>query len=888
MRAAIPLSPSRVQARLLLLAGGFLTFYAMALTLAPVARERSWSVQYPWEHWLGLSTWAVFFFLAHHQADRFLSHRDPYLLPIAALLSGWGLMTVWRLLPDFGLRQTAWLAVGLILLILGLRLPSHLNFLRRYKYVWLTGGLLLTALTLIFGTNPSAGTAPRLWLGCCGVYFQPSEPLKFLLVVYLAAYLADRQPLLRLSPISAPSPSSSRRRNAALLPVLAPTLVMTGLTLLLLLAQRDLGTASIFIFLFAAIVYLGTGRLSVVVVSALLLALASAAGYYLFDVVQLRVDAWLNPWLDPSGKSYQIVQSLLAVANGGIIGRGPGLGNPSLVPIPHSDFIFVAIAEESGLIGVVGLIALLALLGARGLRLALSAPDSYRRYLAAGLTAYLVGQSVLIAGGNLRLLPLTGVTLPFVSYGGSSLLSAFLSLLVLLHISQAAGAAPRLAPEPRPYTYLAGFLFAGLTALALVAGWWAVYRSPALLERTDNARRTIADRYVRRGSLLDRDNVPLAATFGSPGEQTREVLYPPLGPVLGYTHPLYGQAGLEASLDPLLRGLRGNPSLAIWWNQVLYGQPPPGRDIRLSLDLDLQSAADELLGDHRSALVLLNAQTGEILALASHPTFDPNRLGDQWPDLISDLRAPLFNRATLGSYPAGTALGPLLLAALPQEQLPLLPSQLDYRLEDQQLECAYQPEEPTWANAIAAGCPAAQAALANALGGEQVLHFYKELGLYTAPDLRLPTGSLAAPQVFQDLQAAYLGQTQVRVSPLQMALAAAVLNAAGVRPAPQLAMAVHQEAGWTVLPSLSQPRQVFDSLDAQAAANSLAAEGLPVWQSLSNAPNGPGKSVSWYLGGTLPSWKGAPLVLVVLLEDRDPLQAQKIGQELFSVALSPR
>src|SRR4030067_671865 len=384
MRAAIPLSPSRVQARLLLLAGGFLTFYALALTLAPVARERSSSVQYPWEHWLGLSTWAVFFFLAHHQADRFLSHRDPYLLPIAALLSGWGLMTVWRLLPDFGLRQTAWLAVGLILLILGLRLPSHLNFLRRYKYVWLTGGLLLTALTLIFGTNPSAGTAPRLWLGCCGVYFQPSEPLKFLLVVYLAAYLADRQPLLRLSPVSAPSSSSSRPRNAALLPVLAPTLVMTGLTLLLLLAQRDLSTASIFIFLFAAIVYLGTGRLSVVVGSAPLLALALAAGYYLFDVVQLRVDAWLNPWLDPSGKSYQIVQSLLAAANGGVIGRGPGLGNPALVPIPHSDFIFVAIAEESGLIGVIALISLLALLAARGLKVALSAPDSYRRYLAAG------------------------------------------------------------------------------------------------------------------------------------------------------------------------------------------------------------------------------------------------------------------------------------------------------------------------------------------------------------------------------------------------------------------------------------------------------------------------------------------------------------------------
>jgi cell division protein FtsW (lipid II flippase) len=834
---------------------------------------------------LGLGTWAGFFFLAHRQSGRLLPDRDPYLLPIAALLSGWGLLTVWRLLPDFGLRQTAWLAIGSILLILGLRLPGDLNFLRRYKYVWLTGGLLLTAFTLLFGTNPSAMSGPRLWLGCCGVYFQPSEPLKFLLIVYLAAYLADRQPSLRLSPAANPASGASRPRLSDLLPVLAPTLVMTGLTLLLLLVQRDLGTASIFIFLFAAIVYLGTGWLSVVLVSAALLALASAAGYFLFDVVQVRVDAWLNPWLDPSGNSYQIVQSLLATANGGVLGRGPGLGNPTLVPIPHSDFIFVSIAEESGLIGVVGLISLLALLGARGLRLALRAPDSYRRYLAAGLSAYLVGQSVLIAGGNLRLLPLTGVTLPFVSYGGSSLLTAFLSLLVLLHISQAAGAAPRLVSEPRPYYYLANFLFAGLAAVAIVAGWWAVYRSPDLLERTDNPRRTIADRYVRRGSLLDRNNEPLVTTNGSPGEFFREVLYPPLGPVLGYTHPLYGQAGLEASLDPLLRGLRGNPGAEIWWNHTLYGQPPPGRDIRLSLDLDLQRAADQLLGDSQSALVLLNAQNGEILAMASHPTFDPNRLAEDWSNLVSDPRSPLFNRATLGSYPAGAALGPLLLAALPEEVRPLLPNQLAYRLEDQQLDCATRPEERTWAGAIASGCPAAQAALANVLGSEQVLRLYQDLGIYAAPELRLPTESLAAPQAFPDAQAAYLGQSQATVSPLQMALAAAVLNAGGVRPAPQLAIAVNQQAGWEVLPALGQAHQVFLPQDAGAAASALAVEALPIWQSLAVSPNGPEQSVSWFLGGTLPSWKGSPLVLVVLLEERDPQHAQEIGQSIFATAI---
>ena len=202
---------------------------------------------------------------------------------------------------------------------------------------------------------------------------------------------------------------------------------MTGIATLLFLVQRDLGTATIFIFLYSAMVFLATGWRWVPAASLGTLFGAGVLGYLVFDVIRLRVDAWINPWLDPAGRSYQIVQSLLAVANGGIFGRGPGLGNPSLVPVAHSDFIFAAIAEEGGLISVIGLFTLIGFLIYRGLRTAILASDNFRRYLAAGLTAFLAAQSVLIMGGNLRLLPLTGVTLPFISYGGSSLLVSFLS-----------------------------------------------------------------------------------------------------------------------------------------------------------------------------------------------------------------------------------------------------------------------------------------------------------------------------------------------------------------------------------------------------------------------------------------------------------------------------
>ncbi|MGD8753781.1 MAG: FtsW/RodA/SpoVE family cell cycle protein, partial [Anaerolineales bacterium] len=178
------------QRRLLTLAALFLGVYALALSLSPAVVARSWDVDYRWEHWIGYAVWLIGFTLVHQGSKSRLSRRDPLLLPLVAILSGWGVLTVWRLSSTFGLRQSIWLAIALAGVVLGLRLPSDLNFLRRYKYLWLTSGLLLTASTLVFGTHPM-GTGPDLWLGCCGVYFQPSEPLKLLLVVYLAAYFAD-------------------------------------------------------------------------------------------------------------------------------------------------------------------------------------------------------------------------------------------------------------------------------------------------------------------------------------------------------------------------------------------------------------------------------------------------------------------------------------------------------------------------------------------------------------------------------------------------------------------------------------------------------------------------------------------------------------------------
>jgi cell division protein FtsW (lipid II flippase) len=885
------ISPTdRLERRLLILAGVFLGIFSLMLTLSDAARLRTWQTDYRWSHWLGLVIWIGVVWLVHKQLSLLLPERDSFLFPVAALLCGWGLLTIWRLSNPLGLRQSIWLLLIGMVFILALRYDaSHaaggiLFYLRSFKYIWLTLGLVLTAATLILGTNPM-GAGPRLWLGCCGVYFQPSEPLKLLLIIYLAAYLADRQ--------------TQWMPQAKLLSLLAPTLIMTGLALLLLFFQRDLGTAVIFMALYAVIIFVGTGKKSVLFASLVVLLLAAIAGFFLFNVVNQRLEAWFNPWADPSGRSYQIVQSLLAVANGGLFGRGIGLGSPNLVPIAQSDFIFSAISEETGLLGAIGIIALLALLVNRGIRIAMKSDDTFQRLLATGLVVHLVGQSILIIAGNLRLLPLTGVTLPFVSSGGSSLLVSFFELLCLLLISARQGEtvavqAENLKEQTRLNLFISRGLMVGLAGIALTVGWWSLIRGPDLLTRTDNPRRAITDTDVKRGSILDRQERSLAQSTGQPDGYVRIYPYPALGPLVGYTDPVYGQAGLEASLDPYLRGLQGYPTLTIWWDHLLYGQPPPGLNVRLSIDLDLQTKADQLLNGHKGALVLINAGTGEILAMSSSPTFDANSLSTNWESLVNDPTSPLYDRAAMGLYPSGEALGAFLLAA---SQQPATGQFTSSNLQD----CALTPEGTTWAELIAAGCSEPVRQLVDSTNTKELLDLLDELGFFKAPTFPVETLSSARPETISDAAAYITGikpdpesGALLKVSPLQMTLAAASLSNEGIRPIPRVAMAVDTpQSGWVMLPVMDQPQQALQVQDANATAQALAQGVSLMWQVVttvretisSSAETNPG--YSWYLGGTLPDWQGVPLVVAVLLEENNPQGVEEIGQKLLQSIITP-
>ncbi len=463
----------KISDRLFIIGISFMVLFALALTFGfAIGKEKlEGFLDFRWLHWLGLSVWLLTFIFVRRQARKSLPDMDPYLLPIVALLTGWGLLSIWRLTSLFGARQTLWIAVcGALLIYLLQKKRDIFENIQRYKYLWLISGFLLTTLTFIFGTNPS-GIGPDLWLGCCGLYFQPSEPLKLLLIIFLAAYLADRQ--LAIKNISQ---------------LLFPTLVMAGMAFLLLLFQRDLGTGWVFLFIYTSMIYAATGKRRILVISGIIIALALYFGYQYVPLVSARIAAWINPWSDPSGNSYQIIQGLMAIASGSLFGQGPAMGYPNFVPVSHSDFIYTSIVEESGLIGAIALLLLISMLVFRSWWISMRAINSFQRYLAIGIGAYIGSQSLLIIGGTIRMLPLTGVPLPFVSYGGSSLLTSLIAVLILAIISQQSHSKPSAPGNMKALRLLAAVYLIAFFLAAAITGWWALIRGPDLLSRPDNAR----------------------------------------------------------------------------------------------------------------------------------------------------------------------------------------------------------------------------------------------------------------------------------------------------------------------------------------------------------------------------------------------------------------
>ncbi len=388
--------------------------------------------------WTSLTYGALFIvlFLIAHAGVRVLASRaDPYLLPVTALLSTLGLVVLYRLDEGLARKQAMWLVVGLVAFLLVLAVVRDLKWLPRWRYAIGALGVLLLLFTAVFGREINGA---RLWVDLGPVSFQPGEFGKILLMVFFAAYLVDMREVLTVS---------TRRLLGVPLPpfrYLAPLLTIWALSLALMVFMKDLGTSLLFFGALLALLYVATGRLFYVLVGLVLFTVGAVALYFVFPHVQTRVDIWLDPWKDPTGKGYQIVQSLFALAEGGLFGRGLGQGylilqsGNTIIPYLETDFIFSAIGEELGLMGAVGIILLYMIFVYRGYRVSVRSQDDFPRLLSVGLTSIFALQSFLIMGGVTKLIPLTGITLPFVSYGGSSIVANFVLLGLLLRASDKA------------------------------------------------------------------------------------------------------------------------------------------------------------------------------------------------------------------------------------------------------------------------------------------------------------------------------------------------------------------------------------------------------------------------------------------------------------------
>ena len=370
--------------------------------------------------------------VAHIGLRAGLPDADPWLLPLAALLTAVGLIEIYRLNPTLARDQSIWIVVGLAGFLALILLVGDVRRLESYKYTLGALAVTLLLLTMVVGTEINGA---RLWIRLGGIQVQPGEFSKLLLVVFLAGYLREKQEVLSMSHRTILGIGFPAVRH------LGPLLTMTGIALAVVAVMNDMGTALLLFGIFLAMLYVATGRSLYTVVG---LALFAAGSWFVYETaghVRERFSIWLNPWPDSRDTGYQLIQTIESIADGGLFGSGLGrsfqlLDNGStIIPAAQTDGIYAVWANETGLAGAAGLLIVYLLFAYRGFKVATLADDSFSKLLAAGLTFAFSFQAFLIVGGVTRVVPLTGITLPFVSYGGSSIVSNFMLLGLLLKVS---------------------------------------------------------------------------------------------------------------------------------------------------------------------------------------------------------------------------------------------------------------------------------------------------------------------------------------------------------------------------------------------------------------------------------------------------------------------
>jgi len=842
-----------------------------ALPAEPIVRDRAEAVAVATAAWAG---WCVLAAVLPLLLRRLRIGGDPLLAPLAMLLGGLGASVLFsvkdplRDTPVY-LHHIAGVGLGCIFFLLGAALPAQEGaegvarllpsraWLRRTGYLWALTALALLVALALYGTGPGG---VRVILG----FFRPVEAIRVLLVLFLGAYLAERGDLTGATMHRWGARSARTVREWAsrlMLPRptdVAPMVVMYALALFLFIVVRDLGPAMLLFGLLLGMLYVASGRPGVVWsgVAAAIAGVATLAVLRL-GVTPLRVEMWRTPWDVSAAKGTQLAKGLWAMASGGMWGSGLGLGSPGLVPRAGSDMVFASLAEELGLIGVLTVLFCYAVLCSSAFRAAAAAATDFDRYVAVAIGILFAVQVGIVCFGVTGLLPLSGLSMPFLAYGNSSLVADFLLLGLLRGISAPTGSVPVMSPRPALRRVLRTLSVATTVCLLGVVGWRAAWvqivaadeiggrelvspDADAVRRSHVNPRLVAIAQEIPRGTIYDRHGRVLATSRSDEIAQALRDETPavvdalrmgrlyPRGEVcahlVGHMDPRAGgPTGIERLMDLRLRGFRQYADLLPDYRRkdlpAWLARTPKrsGADVVLTIDAALQeSAYDAIRRQVRAArrsrqgaatsggaFVALDPATGEVLAAASYPSYDPNRVAKAWSGLLADVggQRRLVDRALDGVYPPGSALKVATAAAALEGGL------------DPVIRCAHQLGTMAWTYR---GVRYTRGGLHDdgsgpghgRIGMERALAvscnvYFANLGLAVGPDaletmLRKQLGFKRAPEgaaLASRLPDHAIGQGLMRATPLEMARMMGVVAAGGQRMAVRTVKEVRLRAG---------------------------------------------------------------------------------------------
>ena len=813
----------------------------------------------------------VAFAIAHLAVRRFAPGADPALLPITFLLSGIGIAFVTRLASNLANSQIAWLFLSVAAMIATLIAVPSIERLAEYKFTIGLAGIVLLLLPMLIGTERGGS---KLWLSLGPFSFQPGEIAKILIVLFLAAYLAENRELLSAStrhigPFSIPRPR-----------MLAPLLVMWGISLLVVIFEKDLGSALLFFSFFVIMLFVCTGRVGYVIVSIVLLAIAALGCYREFAHVRTRVDIWVDPFEDPSGKGLQIVQSLFSLADGGLAGSGIGRGMPTLIPVVESDFIFSAIGEEMGLFGASAVLICYLLFAVRGLATAARAKSDIAAFTAVGLTSAIVVQAFVIVGGVTKALPLTGVTLPFMSQGGSSLLASFIILGLLLRTGDegtgrgiemqmtdarssspplgdtgSAGQAEGVSQSPRVrsrrtmqtpesgvlgrvalskrLTALVSVLSVMICVLVAKLAFIQVIQARHYQSMPKNNHTIAKTARIQRGAIISSDGATLAESQGQ-ADGTYVRTHPKgslAAHTVGYVTTRYGATGIESSYNDILTGKSNYTSWMSTLNS-LAGIQTSGSSVVLTINAQMQKAAEVALVGKVGTVVVLNPTTGAVLAKASSPSYEYNDVPQILAD--NDSSGVLVDRSTQVLYTPGSTFKTITLAAaLDTGQAKLDDSYKAPASMDIGGAAVTNIDNQSWSkltlkDALANSANTVFGQLGTKIGAQTLVNYAKAFGYGTAlgQDFSTSVSLMPDPAQMSEWETAWsaigqpVGQHSSPAGPqataMQNAVTAATIANNGIVMNPYIVDHLLSPEGVTI--STTQPRSLGQAISAQTAA----------------------------------------------------------------------